>query len=218
MRVAGLNTDCNFLTRAFPLCLAVFLLHLLTGCATMTVEECNVADWRAQGSTDARSNYPTDRLKRHLMSCKHADVMVDEAAYLGGYEEGARAFCIPKNAFEHGRAGYRVRTDCPDDVYRWVRAAFLAGHGIYNAEREIRNLRREISRLGSDIYDARSDLEKAATEAEKAALKRVIASLRSAEASSKNTLSTLERNFDAIEAAGYIEYNRVLESFEKNRV
>ena len=48
-----------------------------SGCATMSKEECLVANWREVGFTDASQGYTQDRVAEHRSACAEAKVTVN---------------------------------------------------------------------------------------------------------------------------------------------
>lgn len=136
------------------------ILLILTGCATMTAEQCVAADWQAIGYQDAMEGRASGHLGHHIEACSDHGIVANETAYTTGHAEGARAFCTPANGFRLGRSGGANNNICPDDLAGDFSVTYEAGRGLHtrqqtvsraqsnldSLERRMRNLEQEISR------------------------------------------------------------------------
>lgn len=111
------------------------LLALLSGCATMSAEECRTQPAAALGEKDGRDGYPLSRLERRVADCAKAGVAFDRDAYLPPYREGLKSYCTPQNGEREGYLGinYTAGT-CPAEL----EPAFLAA---YRPARQLQRLR-----------------------------------------------------------------------------
>ncbi len=81
----------NLKTRMIPraaLAPAVVMLMLASGCATMSEEECLVADWHAIGYEDGAAGLQVAQLGKRREACAEYGVRPDTAAYRAGRDEG----------------------------------------------------------------------------------------------------------------------------------
>ena len=140
---------------------AVALLAALCGCATLSPEECQHADWRAIGYEDGVQGRDLGMLGKHRQACAKVGVTPDLGAYQAGRSEGVRVFCQPANAYQQGRQGYAYTGVCPADLER----AFLASHGegmvIFNLEFAVQQVVGEIASINYAIEDAERRIAKA---------------------------------------------------------
>ena len=60
--------------------LLAIILTGLSGCATMSGDECMTSDWSAIGYEDGARGYTTDRLASHRKACAKHGVTPDFAA------------------------------------------------------------------------------------------------------------------------------------------
>ena len=67
--------------------LASFVFLSMGGCATMSKEECLVANWREVGFTDASQGYTQARVAEHRSACAEAKVTVNLEEYNKGFEQ-----------------------------------------------------------------------------------------------------------------------------------
>ena len=60
----------------------------LSGCATMSGDECMTSDWSAIGYEDGSRGYTTERLTKHRKACAKHGVTLDFTAYQDGRDQG----------------------------------------------------------------------------------------------------------------------------------
>jgi hypothetical protein len=129
----------------------------LSGCETMSAEECVAADWRALGFNDAASN-GADRFGSRAESCGEQGVVADQTAYASGFAEGMDRFCQPPNAFQFARRGGSFSGSCPSELQYDFYAAYNDGRRVHEAESEFSALRSEISSLESRLNEIDDDI------------------------------------------------------------
>ncbi len=131
--------------------LAVMAGALLSGCATMSPEECAVADWERIGEMDARSGQGMDYFTRRASDCADAGYPADQAAWTRGWDVGITWFCTRNNGFRQGVNGYRYGQICPGHIEQEFLDGYETGYAIYQyADR--------VDRTASDIERARDRL------------------------------------------------------------
>lgn len=84
------------------------------GCATLSENECLVADWRALGYTDGSNGATPQRFDRYRRDCAEFGVVPDLDAWRAGREEGLELFCRPDRAYQLGRSGSALPPVCPE--------------------------------------------------------------------------------------------------------
>jgi hypothetical protein len=97
------------------------MLVIVAGCATMSADECRVANWFEIGQRDGLSGETLDVLDDRRKDCAEVQVAVDHRIYLAGREQGLRSYCRIENAIGLGLAGKPYRGVCPamvDDEFR----------------------------------------------------------------------------------------------------
>ena len=140
---------------------AIALFAVLCGCATLTPDECQYADWRTIGYEDGIQGRHLGVLSKHREACAKVGVTPDLDAYQAGRMEGIRVFCQPANAYQQGRQGYSYAGICPADMER----AFLVAHGegmaIFNLESAVEETVAAIAYLNGTIENAERRIAKA---------------------------------------------------------
>lgn len=100
----------------YPYVLVPCLIALLSGCATLSKNECLNADWRLIGYGDGVSAQSRDRIGDHRKACAKHDVIPNKSAYDLGYQEGVIDFCSESRGYADGHRGNRVNSFCPTDT------------------------------------------------------------------------------------------------------
>ncbi|XOV87505.1 MAG: DUF2799 domain-containing protein [Pseudomonadota bacterium] len=92
---------------------------VLSGCATMSKEECVNADWRIIGFEDGASGSPANQIGVRRKACADHGVVPDKDAYDAGYAEGLVTYCVYDYGLAAGRNGRLANGVCPlDSAYR----------------------------------------------------------------------------------------------------
>ena len=76
---------------------------ILAGCASMSADNCGVADWGAAGFEDGARGEPFSAIGGRASACP-AYAAFDVDAYLAGVSAGLSHYCEPANAFAAGAA------------------------------------------------------------------------------------------------------------------
>jgi hypothetical protein len=134
----------------------------LSGCATLSRDECRQGDWASIGQRDGATGYPPSRIQQHAEACSSFGITHNAAAYKAGWDRGIVLYCTPENGFETGRKNESYHGLCPANLV----GPFLAGRQVgerlgyaerrlSSAEERLRNLGNERSRL-RDRFEALS--------------------------------------------------------------
>jgi hypothetical protein len=132
--------------KALALVVAIAGFAALTGCETMSAEECAVADWRALGYQDAAAR-GSSRFADRAESCAERGIQADNAAYGAGMEAGMYQFCRPENGFAFARGGNSFSGACPSELAQDFSIAFQDGQRVRASEQALQNALNEVSRL-----------------------------------------------------------------------
>jgi hypothetical protein len=134
----------------------------LSGCASMSSEECVNSDWAAIGYEDGSRGYTTDKFGSRRKACaKHgvtADfkaygVTADFKAYQEGREEGLVEFCQPSRGYNLGASGGTYYGVC--DVA--MEEEFL---DAYRVGAQLHGLRSNVNNANSRIYSKEAELKR----------------------------------------------------------
>lgn len=142
------------MTRKTFITLAAIACAGLSGCASMSADECMATDWMATGYEDGSRGYTADRLGNHRKACAKHGVTADFAAYQQGHAQGVEDFCQPGRGFKHGEHGAYYSGVCPADLEPAFLEAYNAGHKLYT-------LRSSLNAADSMIYSKEREVENA---------------------------------------------------------
>lgn len=138
-------------SRLASILLAAVILGL-SGCASMSADECLVSDWSAIGYEDGSRGLTTDRFSQHRKACAKHGVAADFEAYKRGREEGLVEFCQPGRGFTYGVNGGRYYGVCSADLEPEYVAAYNVGYQLYT-------LRAAVSSAESAIYARQAQIK-----------------------------------------------------------
>lgn len=133
-------------------------LLVLSGCATLSKNECQLADWYQIGYEDGASGYSDMRLADHRKACAKHGVQADTEMYAAGHGAGIERFCTPARGYREGENGNRYNAICPSELDGPFYAAYQAGREIYDAKSTIRWQKGEISRLQEELQTVRQQI------------------------------------------------------------
>lgn len=131
---------------------------VLHGCATMSQEECEHADWYAIGYEDGAKGRSAGYIGERRGACADYRVQPDTQAYLSGRENGLRQFCRPHIGYRLGVRGSHYQGICPSDLEEEFMSAYLAGKDIYHMESRYRATQQRLNKKGSALNKMKRDL------------------------------------------------------------
>jgi Protein of unknown function (DUF2799) len=137
---------------ARTLTVSILLCAALSGCASMSAEECAASDWKAVGFEDGARGYTSDRFAQHRKDCAEHGITADFDAYQAGRSQGLQEFCQPGRGFSHGVSGGQYSGVCPQELEAGFVDAYNAGYKLYG-------LRANVNGTNSAIYARQSELK-----------------------------------------------------------
>ena len=127
-------------------------VYLLSGCATLSKQECMVGDWQTIGYNDGVAGYHSDRLASHTKACAKAGVAPDYQSWERGRQSGLKQYCTVNNAYNVGRRGRQLNTVCPVANARMLQQANQQGLDYYKLDSQLDKDKRLL-----DTYQAEFD-------------------------------------------------------------
>ena len=124
----------------------------MSGCASMSSEECVATDWSAVGYEDGSRGYSTDRFAGHRKACAKHGIKADFEAYQAGRDQGLVEYCQPGRGYDVGSRGGRYYGVCPVELERDFLEAYNEGYHLYT-------LRSNVNRASSSIAAKERELE-----------------------------------------------------------
>ncbi len=145
--------------------LAVAAALGLSGCASMSADECLLSDWRTIGYEDGARGYTSDRVGQHRKACAKHGVAPDFEEYRAGRDEGLREFCQPSRGFNLGAGGGHYGGVCAADLEPEFLDAYRSGQHLYSLRSNVQasnyaidTRRNELERVEQDIRDTQAAL------------------------------------------------------------
>ncbi len=161
------------------------LAILVSGCASMTQDQCRHADWAERGQRDGREGYQLSRIDEHREACAKVGVSPDSARWQWGYAQGLRAYCSPNSAWNAGLANRYYAGSCAlHDEDGFLRH--------YRAGQALQRARQAFSRNQSDVEKLEVDLKKADKDEERKRLREQISRLDRERQALRRQLEALE--------------------------
>ncbi|NQV86752.1 MAG: DUF2799 domain-containing protein [Woeseiaceae bacterium] len=124
----------------------------LSGCASMSGDECATSDWSAIGYEDGSRGYTSDRLGQHRKACAKHGVTPDFTAYQNGRDQGLAEYCQPGRGFNIGSNGGSYNGVCNVNLEGDFLDAYNAGHHLHT-------LRSNVNRASSSISSKEYELD-----------------------------------------------------------
>ena len=134
-------------------------IFLLSGCATLTTEQCKVANWPEIGEKDGRNGY-SNRIEKHQKACAKINIIPDRKLYDQGYQKGLKSYCKPDIIFDRaleGNGGYRV---CPSELHSTLKPYHDVANTYYQANVEKEKADKELDKYQDYLLDDKLSTEK----------------------------------------------------------
>ena len=131
----------------------VLAIAALSGCASMSSEECTNSDWVAIGYEDGSRGYTADKFGSRRKACAKHGVTADFTAYKEGREEGLVEFCQPSRGYSLGVNGGAYYGVC--DIA--MEEEFL---DAYRVGSQLHSLRSNVNNANSRIYSKEAELKR----------------------------------------------------------
>lgn len=116
---------------------SIYLCLLLSGCATLSREQCQRGDWYEIGNSDGQAGQPLSRLEQHQRACGEYGLPVDQQQYVSGHAQGLQDYCQLDNAFRSGLEGNRYQGVCPPDIDAAFERANRTAYQVHQLRQEL---------------------------------------------------------------------------------
>lgn len=137
-------------------------LIVLTGCATLSQEDCRRGDWYGLGIKDGLAGETGGRLSEHAKACYEYGIAVGNDAYLAGREQGLREYCRLENAFAVGLNGRPYHHVCPPAIDGLFAHYHASAYAVHEDRAELDRIDSELSGQESRLQDKKlNDRERA---------------------------------------------------------
>jgi hypothetical protein len=133
---------------------------VMSGCASMSSDECMTADWTAIGYEDGARGYTTNQFSKHRKACADHGVTPSFTDYQAGRERGLEEFCQPGRGFDVGASGGRYYGVCSVNLEPDFLDAYNAGRHLYTLESNVRSASSNISSKENEMDQIDEDIRK----------------------------------------------------------
>lgn len=131
----------------------------LSGCATMSEDQCMAGDWGGQGYKDGADGLPMTRLDDHAKACAKYQVTPNEPAYASARADGLTQYCTRARGFQEGREGDQYHGVCPASSEAEFMPAYQDGRTVHEAISAAESARSSVDSYGSRLEELDEKLE-----------------------------------------------------------
>jgi len=142
-----------------PLLLAG-LSSLLFGCATMSKEECLVANWYTIGLEDGSEGRAAAHIGKHRKACADAGVSPDVKEYTAGRQAGLKDYCVASRGYQLAMSGDEYHGVCRGPQEKGFLKGFKNGQIVYQAKEVLDMVRSDINSALSQEKKLKKKIEK----------------------------------------------------------
>lgn len=135
-------------------------LAVLSGCATMSEDECLMSDWRTVGYEDGLVGKSPAVIGNYRKACAKAGVVPDLELYRAGHEEGLQTYCHPQNGYRLGENGGRYNGVCANNNESQFVAAYEEGRTLYTLRSDVNSLAAELARSRDELLEIDQQIER----------------------------------------------------------
>ncbi len=139
--------------------IAAFSFVLLSGCASLSKDECITGDWQGIGYRDGLQGKAEAFIAEHQSACSEYKITVDLALYQQGRERGLNTYCKADNGYRLGRSGAEYGYVCPKQGEQAFLQAYHAGREIYLQEKEVKEIEQQISRQLREVTQLKDKID-----------------------------------------------------------
>lgn len=122
----------------------------VSGCATLSKEECLVADWHAIGKQDGREGYTWQRLSEHAKACSKINIIPNKEQWEAGRQEGLKSYCTVSNAYAKGLRGKFLNDVCTENRYELMDVSYSAIQ-VYEKHLELQAIKKERDKAQTEL-------------------------------------------------------------------
>ncbi len=126
---------------------------VLSGCASMSSDECMASDWHAIGYEDGSRGYASDRMGHYRKMCGKHGVTPDFSEYQAGRRDGLKEFCQPQRGYNLGSSGGRYNGVCPAHLEPDFLDAYRVGARLHTLRSNVNSANYQISARERELED-----------------------------------------------------------------
>ncbi|OOF08321.1 DNA repair protein [Salinivibrio sp. PR5] len=124
------------------------LTTLLSGCTSMSPEECKTADWYNVGYQNGLNGNAPGIIHSYTEDCKKSGVTPNLAQWIEGFDDGTIIYCSPDNGYTVGREGRDYYGVCSSKQFL---ENYQLGRQEYQRQQRIQKIDTEISFIDNQL-------------------------------------------------------------------
>lgn len=131
---------------------SLFSVISLCSCTSMSLSECQTADWERLGFQSALDGLPlSDASNKYGQLCtKKHNIAISLEPFSEGYQLGLKTYCTSQNGILEGEKLKTYKGICPKDLEMSFLTGFNVGQ-VTGLRNEIEHLRSQVSFLNSEL-------------------------------------------------------------------
>ena len=129
------------------------ILLSISGCATLSREDCMQGSWFELGLHDGRMGKPFNRLAQHQKSCLEFNIHIDSKQYNAGRKQGLQTFCQLDNAIHIGLKGQLYQSVCPPEIHSAFQRYNDAAYGVYQSQENLKRIDDELFNMENRLLN-----------------------------------------------------------------
>lgn len=136
----------------------VVLILGLSGCASLSEDECRTADWGRLGQQDGANGYAESRIASHAEACNKIGILPNATAWRAGWDQGLQTYCTPAVGWREGLAGRGYNGVCRTrGTEEGFLQAYQAGSDIHRLQNLIEQNSSQLRQLEGQLRSATND-------------------------------------------------------------
>ncbi|MEO1204028.1 MAG: DUF2799 domain-containing protein [Pseudomonadota bacterium] len=143
-------------TRLLGVCMTALAI---SGCASMSEEQCALNDWSAVGYEDGSRGYSSERFGSYRKACAKHGVAPDFRAYQEGRDEGLVEYCRPSRGYNLGLSGGRYNGVCDAALEEEFLDAYRVGHELYSLRSNVNAANNRIAAKEGELNSVRESIQ-----------------------------------------------------------
>lgn len=124
---------------------------LLSGCTSMSPEECQVANWQTIGYNDGKAGFDQSPLNDYIKDCGDAGFAVNKEAWQHGQQLGNKVYCAPENGYRVGVAGETYRGVCANEQFV---KQYTLGYEVYERKQRLKEIKTELDDIDRQLKNS----------------------------------------------------------------
>ncbi|MGX5201295.1 DUF2799 domain-containing protein [Aliikangiella sp. IMCC44632] len=137
----------------------VIFISVLSGCATLSQDECLNANWNIIGMADGAKGRLPSYISQHREACAEYSVVPNLEAYLKGHTQGVKEYCNYHNGFRVGESGGRHNGVCKGQLAAEFNKGVVAGKAVYKLSLKIKSWESKRHQVEDEISLIESQIE-----------------------------------------------------------